>query len=83
MNIRRSVNLFGEVKIQDIIIKDGVETTVDVVVANFNASINNDTSYNINVNFTNKALIDSTESTKAYYENEYKVFEALVKAELE
>lgn len=69
MEIRKSVNLFGEVKIGE------------VVVANFNANVsNNGASYNINVNFTNKELVDSTPENTAAYEAEYKAFEDAVKA---
>jgi hypothetical protein len=78
MEIRRSVSMFGDVKIKQTI--DGVES--EVIVANLTANINNGTNYNINVNFTNKKLIDSTPENQAIYESEYKTFEDTVKAEL-
>jgi hypothetical protein len=78
MEIRRSISMFGEVKIKQTI--DGVES--EVVVVNLTANVNNGTSYNINVNFTNKALIDSTPENQAFYESEYRTFENAVKAEL-
>lgn len=75
MQIRRNVNMFGEIKM--------VENEKEVVVANLNASINNNgDSYSINVNFIRKDIIDATSDNALFYESEYALFEKAVKAEI-
>lgn len=67
MIINRSISLFANA---ELLIGES-----NKVVANFTASIGaNKSFYNINVNFIDKDLIESTEENKAAYKEQYDLF---------